>query len=193
MGNWIIIGLVGPIASGKGVIAEHLRIMDYTYQSLSDRVREETIRLGLESSRVNLQNVGNQLRKQYGPAVLAERTVKLLKSTKENTVIDSIRNPSELSYLRNNLKAIIIGVDAPEELRLKWYLDRARERGEDPATSKDFFTANLRDLGIGEDQSGQQVSACLAMADYIIHNTGSKQELCDQLIEIISSNNRRLK
>jgi len=188
MGNRIIIGLVGPIASGKGVVAEHLRNMNYSYQSLSDRVREEVSRIGIENSRVNLQNIGNQLRERYGPAVLAVRTSKLLKSNnKKNIVIDSIRNPGELLYLRTSLKAIIIGINAPEELRLKWYLERAKERGEDSATIENFITANSRDLGVGEDQSGQQVDVCLAMADYTVHNTGSKQELCDQLNKIISN------
>ncbi len=54
----IVIGLVGPIASGKGTISEYLKSQGFVYFSLSDVVREETVARGLEMSRKNLQDVG---------------------------------------------------------------------------------------------------------------------------------------
>ena len=182
----IIIGLVGPIASGKGFLASHLTDLGFEYQSLSDRVRDEARLRSVELNRKNLQDIGNELREKFGGQVLAERTAILLLDSENPIVIDSIRNPGEIEFLRETLGVKIIGITAPEELRLEWYLSRSRERNEDGVSVEDFMRANSRDLGQGESISGQQVNKCLEMADYIIENNGSKEqliEICDHLLE----------
>ena len=181
-----VIGLVGPIASGKSVVAQFLRDQGFAYQSLSDRVRDEANLRGLPLTRANLQNIGNELREEFGAAVLAERSAILLGSHTDYVVIDSIRNPAEIVYLKEVLGAVIIGIDAPEELRLAWYLERAKHRGEDNPTTEDFLRANARDLGIGEGATGQQVTASLNLADAVIQNLGSKEELIERFMEIFN-------
>lgn len=176
-----IIGLVGPIASGKGVVAKYLKSLGFDLYSLSDRVREEAALRGLSLIRENLQNVGNDLRAIYGGQVLAERTLELMTGLEECIVIDAIRNPAEIEFLKKELGVTIIGIDADTEKRMEWYLWRAGERGEDGATEEDFFRANNRDLGIGEEDSGQQVGRCLDMADIIIRNEGSKRYLLEEV------------
>jgi len=185
MADKLVIGLVGPIASGKSIIAHLLQDQGFTYQSLSDRVRDEAKSRGLPLTRANLQNIGNELREKFGATILAERSAILLGPHTDYAVIDSIRNPAEIAYLRNNLGALIIGIDAPVELRLAWYLDRARQRGEDNPTPEDFFRANERDLGVGEGASGQQVTACLGLADKVLQNRGSKEELIESFLEVL--------
>ncbi|KKT42469.1 MAG: hypothetical protein UW88_C0004G0016 [Candidatus Collierbacteria bacterium GW2011_GWD2_45_10] len=175
----MVIGLVGPIASGKGEVAKYLRDLGFTVLSLSDRVREEVSARGLPLSRENLQNVGNDLREIFGGHVLAERTLELLGSTDGNVVIDSIRNPSEIEFLRHVLGITVIGIDASPELRMEWYLDRAWRRGEDGTSDADFVRANNRDLGLGENNFGQQVVRCLEMADVVIQNEDTKKHLLE--------------
>ncbi|MBI3282689.1 AAA family ATPase [Candidatus Curtissbacteria bacterium] len=165
----IVIGLVGPIASGKGVIAKYLKELGFSHQSLSDRLREEFARRGASSERFSLQDLGNELRQIHGNAVLAELSIAKLKGDEEYVVIDSIRNPGEIEYLRSSLDIFIIGVDAKDEDRLVWYLERAKKRGEDTAKPESFWAANQRDLG-EENDSGQQVSRCLVMADTVLIN-----------------------
>lgn len=186
MSEKLIIGLVGPIASGKGVVAQFLKESGFVYQSLSDRIREEMTAKGLPITREGLQNYGNYLRETFGNEVLAKMTVDLLVSAEGNICIDSIRNPGELLFLREHLGAVIIGVDAPEELRLQWYLERSLARGEDSVSPVDFYKAAARDLGQGEKISGQQVSACLELSDFVLTNHGSKEELREQLAELFT-------
>lgn len=169
----IVIGLVGPMAGGKGVLAQHFAVNGFHYQSLSDRVREEADRRGLVRTRVVLQDVGNDLRFRYGPCILAERTVAMIPDDVTMIVIEGIRNHGELIYLREVLDAVIIGVNAPAELRLQWYLKRAVERGEDGVTEDDFWKADARDRGEGETIFGQQGAQCMRMVDYRIQNDGS--------------------
>ncbi|PIR99466.1 hypothetical protein COT86_03875 [Candidatus Collierbacteria bacterium CG10_big_fil_rev_8_21_14_0_10_43_36] len=173
------VGLVGPIASGKGEVVKYLKKLGFTVFSLSDRVREEVCVRGLPLSRENLQNIGNELRETYGGHILAERTLEMLGDFEGNIVIDSIRNPSEIEFLKEALGITIIGIDASPEHRLEWYIDRAWKRGEDGTMEKDFVKANSRDLGLGENNFGQQVGRCLAMADVIIQNEDTKKHLLE--------------
>ena len=180
--NRIVIGLTGSLCSGKGTLANHFKDLDFQHQVLSDRLREELRLRGQEISRTTLQDIGNELRETYGGAVLAIKTAELMADVRGNIVIDGVRNPEEAIYLREVLGAKIIGVDAPVEKRLEWYLSRAKERGEDGNTSEDFTRDNSRDFGHGEPRSGQQVGMCLQMADVLIWNNGSKTDLnneCD--------------
>ena len=122
----VVIGLVGPIASGKGFLAEFLIKKGFAYWSLSDRVREETDRRGLPRERGILQDIGNELRLSFGPVVLVRQTLALISDAAELVIIDSIRNPMELDFLKA-LGTVIVGVDASVENRLGWYLERAKK------------------------------------------------------------------
>lgn len=169
----IVIGLVGPIASGKGFLGKYLEELGFFYTSTSDRVRDEANRRGIVPTRENLQDIGNELREEYGAAVLVERCLVLIPTEAELVVIDGMRNPGEVRFVKELLGGSIIGVDAPVELRLKWYLERAKKRGEDGVTEADFWRANNRDLGMGEDPLGQQGRTTFALSNRVIFNDGA--------------------
>lgn len=170
----IVIGLVGPIASGKGFLGKYLEDRGFFYTSTSDRVRDEAKRRGIDSARENLQDIGNQLREDFGVAVLVERCLILIPDETKLVVIDGMRNPGEVRFVKDKLDGQIVGVDAPVALRLKWYLERAKRRGEDGVTEADFWRANSRDLGEGENSLGQQGSKTFQMSDRVIFNDGSE-------------------
>ena len=176
----IIIGLTGSLCSGKGTVAKHLSELGFHHYVLSDRIRDEIRARGQEITRTLLQDVGNELRETFGGSILAERTVEILEGVDGNIVIDGVRNPDEINYLKKYLDAKIVGVDAPVESRLKWYLARAAERGEDGTTAEDFKKHNDRDFGIGEPSLGQQVGKCFEEADTVIFNLGCKADLNDE-------------
>lgn len=177
-----VIGLVGPISSGKSYVGKYLQNhLGFVYESLSQRVREEADRLGIPRERESLQDVGNGLREIHGVAVLAEMTVELLSGVEGNIVIDGLRNPGEIMFLKQVYDIEVLAINAPVELRLQWYLARSEERGEEAGSEERFWISNNRDLGIGEPADGQQVAACMDMADYMLQNDGSKKRLCESL------------
>jgi len=184
----IIIGLTGTICGGKGTLATHLIDLGFNHFVLSDRIRDEIRIRGQEITRALLQDVGNELRNKFGGAVLAQRTADLMADAEGNVVIDGVRNPDEIKFLRNVLGASILGVDAPKETRCEWYLERAKSRGEDGTSIADFERDNNRDLGIGEPGTGQQVSKCLELADVVIENNGSKQDLFNECNQFLKDN-----
>ena len=96
-----VIGLVGPTSSGKGTVAQMFRERGYEYYSLSDMIREEAVRRGLDLKVTRiLQDLGDELRQKFGEAVLAERTVrKINMSEGRKIVIDSIRHPAEARFI----------------------------------------------------------------------------------------------
>ncbi len=175
--NKIVIGLVGPIASGKGVLIDHLKEFGFDIYSLSDEVRKEAKTRNLSLTREVLQNLGDELRERFGDQVLAERALFSAMGVEKNLVFDSIRNPGEIFYLRNLTDIKIVGVDAPPEIRAKWYLQRAKDRGEDVPDLDHFFKASLRDSGFHENASGQQVDKCMQLADVKLLNTGTKDDI----------------
>ena|SRR3989344_6055893 len=165
----MIVGVTGPIASGKSVFAEMLVERGFIRFTLSEEVREECKIRGLPIQRTTLQDIGNEMRAAHGNGYWARRLLAKVQSGK-NYVIEGIRNPGEVEELRKERNFVLIGFNAPEELRLKWIL--ARTKGSDPKTIEGIRAIDKRDRGIGERKSGQQSEACFAMADaYIINNT----------------------
>jgi dephospho-CoA kinase len=97
------------------------------------------------------------------------------------SVVDSIRNAAEVAYLRGLGDFFLIGVDAPVEIRF----ERARLRGrnESAATLEEFRAKEAEELRGGE--TGQQLEACLRLADVLIVNDGTLEELERKLGEAL--------
>ncbi|MEK7495652.1 MAG: AAA family ATPase [Patescibacteria group bacterium] len=166
-----IIGVVGQIASGKGILVNYLTShFNFISFSLSSIVHDELKKKGIKKfTRQTLQDVGDELRRGYGDEVLARRLDEAIKGQKkENIVIEGIRNPAEIEFLKKNQNFILIGVKANRELRFKRLLSRGKEW--DPKTYEDFFKVDRRDIGVGQNKSGQQVGKCLAYCDYVVTN-----------------------
>lgn len=82
MTNKIIIGLTGPFGSGCSYIATNILIEEgYKYISLSDILREEIS--SENSTRSDLQDKGNELRKQKGANYLAKRAIEIINSLED--------------------------------------------------------------------------------------------------------------
>lgn len=174
----MIIGLTGKNASGKGEVANYLKSKGFIYYSLSDALREEATKKGLEHSRENLINLGNALRKKYGSNYLAvqinDKIKQQLKHNKnKNFVIDSIRSPYEAKELMKNNNFVLVGVDAPIELRFKRLLERSRLG--DAKTLEEFKQQEQRENL--KSETNQQLDATFGMADKFILNDGSLKEL----------------
>ena len=69
----MIVGLTGRNAAGKGMAAEYLKSKGFGFHSLSDVIREEVRRRGLELTRDALIATGRELRARHGTGYLAER------------------------------------------------------------------------------------------------------------------------
>ncbi len=124
----MIIGLTGKNGSGKTAVSEYLISRGFEYHSLSDAIREEIRKRGLQITREVLIDVGNELREKFGPGILAERILPNLESD-QNYVIDSIRNPQEVDVLRSRSDFTLLALEAEQATRF----ERSRRRGRENA------------------------------------------------------------
>ena len=177
----MVIGLTSRNAAGKDEVARYLvEQRGFSYFSLSDILRSELSRRNLSITRESLYKLGNSLREKRGPGALAELAFKALEKVKRAVVV-SIRNPGEVEVLRQREDFILVGVDAPLELR--W--ERARDRGRpgDPVSFEEFTAQEQAELAGTTHQ--QQLDACLAMSDRVLINDGSLEELYRKMEELL--------
>ena len=184
----MIIGLTGKNASGKGEVATYLKAKGFVYYSLSDVIREEAAKMGIERSRDNLIDLGNNLRKKFGPDYLAkeinDKIKQQLKAKKsQNFVVDSIRSPYEAKELIKNKGFILIGVDAPIELRFKRLLER--NRAGDAKTLEKFKQQEQRENL--KNDTNQQLDATFGMAKKVIVNNSTLKELHNKIDKLLKS------
>ena len=184
----MIMGLTGRNAAGKGEAANYLKTKGFIYYSLSDIIREEATKRGLDHSRENLISLGNELRKNHAPNYLAEQTNikiknELSKNNRANFAIDSIRSPFEVKELMKNKEFILVGVDAPVELRFRRLLERNRLG--DAKTLEDFKKQEERENT--KNETSQQLDATFKMAKKIIVNDGTLEELHKKIEGLIKN------
>ncbi|MBI3335598.1 MAG: AAA family ATPase [Candidatus Portnoybacteria bacterium] len=168
----IIIGLTGFIASGKGSAADIVKNeFGFAYYSLSDQVRQMAKYYGNQVTREILQSIGDEMRHMLGGDILAKLTAALIwAEAKDHAVIDGIRNPHEVEFLRQNPYFKLIAVVAESKVRFERLLKRGRPS--DPKTFEDFIIMDDRDQGMGQNDLGQQVKKCVDMADYVLDGNG---------------------
>ncbi|MCI4445736.1 MAG: AAA family ATPase [Candidatus Aminicenantes bacterium] len=169
-----LIGLTGTNGAGKGEVAAFFKGLGYAYISLSDILRDELKKRGLEISRDNLIACGNELREKYGPDILARRAAEKIAGP---TVIDSIRNSKEVEYLRSLGQFILIAVDAPVEIRF----ERVKKRGRNESASTLEEFRQKEELERRGQLNGQQLEACMSLADITIINDSTVEDLRHKL------------
>ncbi len=175
----MIIGFTGKNGAGKTIVIDYLKSKGFETFSLSDILREEIRKKGLVEERENLIKIGNELREKYGPGILAKLALDKVEKI-DNVAIDSIRNLYEIEELRKNKDFILIGIEAPVELRYKRIVERKRI-GEN--ISLEQFI-EIEEKENSNDEKKQQLNKCLELADKIIENIGGIEELY-QKIDII--------
>lgn len=181
----IYIGVVGQIAAGKELFAQYLvEKYQFTTFSLSTILHQQLSQRGINQfNRKTLQDLGDKMRQRYGDDILAKRTIRLLANDKRSVVITGIRNPAEVRYLKRQKNFFLVAIKAKRKIRFQRVLHRAKPW--DPKTWSDFYKIDRRDFGIGQEKSGQQVGACIKMADFVLTNNKDKKDFQDKVERLI--------
>jgi len=164
----LVIGLTGENCAGKTTAVDYLTKKSFYPLSLSDVIREELQAEGKALTRENLINKGNDLRENFGPAILAVR-IKEKMSSDKNYVIDSIRNPAEAEELKRLDGFYLIYITADPETRFERLKNRGRE--EDPKTFEAFQEIEKLEMENAE-KTKQNLKKTFEMASSTIVNDG---------------------
>lgn len=176
----LVIGVTGLKAAGKDVICERLALHGFGVYRLSDPLRVEAAKRGIQEPTVaRLQDLGNEGRRKGGPGYWAERLLDMAKERGHALVaVNGIRNPGEIEILRKE-NFVLVGVVAPILTRAARFLNR--DRVGDPPTLEGFLQVDDRDRGVGEPLDGQQVDKCIAQVaqENLYNNAGSPEEFVE--------------
>lgn len=177
----MIIGITGKYCAGKDLAAEYIVSKGFTHYSLSNFIREEAKRRNLVSDRPTLINLGNELRERYGPGVLGKKALEQFEPGK-NYVVSSIRNPAEVKELRASPAFTLVGLDAPLDLR--WKRMQERPDKQDNIRTYEEFVASER-AEQSADPTKQQLHLVFTLADVVIMNDSSKEQLYSQIDQLL--------
>ncbi len=169
-----IIGLTGSFGSGCTYVAKNiLSNISFRPISLSDILKEEYRSeknfKGDHIPRQELQDFGDLIRKEKGLDYFAKRAYEEIQQ-KNNTelkwVIDSIRNPGEIHYLR----------EQSQRFFLLGFMQQRKKDGIGLVqilfimATKKFDEDDDRDTGRESLSNGQRVEDCFAEADVVFSN-----------------------
>ena len=112
--------------------------------------------------------------------MLAEMLLDILGG--EDAVVDSIRTPGEVEALRKRDDFILIEVRANTETR--WERLQNRARPGDPL-DKETFIKQENAEAVAEDEAGQALNATAELADLVILNDGTEDDLINDLDELL--------
>ena|SRR3989344_2747228 len=176
----MIIGIVGQNGSGKDTVAEYLQSKGFNHISISNGLREEAARRGIEPTKDNLITLGNQLRNEYGNFILAKIALDKTEAGKDY-VVTSIRNPGEIEELKKSGSFTLLNVEAP--LNLRFERMRTRNRQGDPLSYEQFLEIERRE---NTNQSNTtNIKACQDMANFTIINNGTLEELNNMISQVL--------
>ncbi len=180
-----IIGVTGAFGSGKSTASVFLEVAGFKKIILSQFLEEEAIKRGLEVTRKILQDIGNEWREKYGSEILAQKALeKVSKDASGKTVIDGIRNVSEIEFLRNSGNFKLIAIVSDKKVRFERLIKLKRREF---LTWELFENLDSRDAGLNEKETGLQVDKCITLADYSIENNDSEEDFKNKLEELLKN------
>lgn len=166
----MILGLTGPMASGKNTAIQALLKKGFKRVTMSDVIKVEADKLGIPQERARIQDFANSVRAKEGAGAWAKRCLaKIRAEGGDQWVVDGIRNPAEIDEFEADPGFILVAILLGEAEIVKRILDRKRDM--DPTDPKEISKRLRRDWGVDEPPEGQQTGLCVRRADYFFDNS----------------------
>lgn len=175
----IIIGITGTLGAGKGTVVDYLvNNKGFKHYSVRKFLIGEIEKKGLPINRDTMTEVANELRANHSPSYIIEQLYKKAVDSGGNTIIESIRTPGEVEFLKKQGEFYLIAVDADPHIRYQRITIRATET--DHINFNTFISNEKREFTT-TDPNKQNLSRCIQLADIVLQNNGSMDELNLQL------------
>lgn len=180
----MIIGIAGTIGAGKGTVVEYLKSKGFVHYSSSQVLRDKLTEQGLPHIRDNLSPLATKIRAEDPAGLPKINYERYLKEKPTNAVFEALHTVGEAEFIKS-IGGVIVGVDADIKIRYERTVGRGEER--DRASFEDFQKqARIEDEGSHEDPSrDNNIRAIFKMADHVLINDGTKQELDAQIETVL--------
>jgi dephospho-CoA kinase len=185
-----IIGLAGTNGSGKDTVGRILvEQHGYLFVSVTDLLRAEAVRRGLEPNRENLRTISAEWRRESGKlGVLVDKAVEEFKQAgteHKGLVMASMRNPGEADRI-HELGGMMVWVDANPHVRYERIQANAATRGraaEDVKTFEQFQAEEVAEMNQSGDAATLDMSAVKSRCDVFIQNDNNNLEAFHTLVK----------
>ena len=164
----IVLGLIGEMAAGKTTATAYLEAHYHaeTFR-FSTSLRDILTRLHKEHTRDNLQQLSTVLRGLFGDDVLSKVIAQdVAKADAEFIVVEGIRRPGDIAYLRDLPNFYLVGLQTEEKIRF----ERLRSRSENPDDAGKSWEDFQKE---SHQESEEKIRELIQKADYIIENDSS--------------------
>lgn len=181
MNNKIILGFVGQIASGKGTAAAYLKEKHQaSVHRFSTMLRDVLNRLYLEVNRDNLQKLSSATREYFGSDTLSKVIAEDVKKDDNRLlVIDGIRRPDDVKYLKNIPGFILVNISADIEKKYERIISRNENTDDTKKTLEEFKNDHEREAEV-------QINEIAKQATEHIDNNETLEKLYEQLDTLVN-------
>jgi dephospho-CoA kinase len=179
----IIIGITGTIGAGKGTIVDYLeKEKGFAHYSVRAFLLDEIRKRGLPENRDSMYSLANDLRSIHGASYVTDQLYKEAVRSGKNCIIESIRTQGEIESLRRKSNFYLFAVNADPVIRYERITIRQSETDQIPFPA--FLENEAREMDT-TDPNKQNLRKCIAAADFLLVNNGSKEELIMQVENIL--------
>lgn len=175
-----ILGLVGPIASGKDTVKKYLeQKYDATGCRFSSILRDILERINLPNSRENMQGLSTILRQKFGEDILAKAiAADAIKLKGDIVVVDGVRRLADIKFLKRAPNFALVAIDAKPEIRYQRLVKRAENAGDAKKTYRQFLKDHQYETEL-------TIPILMKKAKYKLDNNGSLADLYKQIDKLI--------
>lgn len=154
----------------------------FAHFSVRQFLLKEIRKRQMPENRDSMVVVANELRQFNSPSYITDQLYIEAVRTGKNAVIESIRTPGEIVSLRQKGKFYLLATDADPKIRF----ERIRKRNsETDQVDNETFIENERREMSSSDPNHQNLQKCREMADFIILNNGTVEELINEVDKLI--------
>lgn len=179
----IILGITGQPVAGKDTVADYLtKTRGFKKYTFGDILREEMKALDLPMDRSSMSKYATEMKAKFGNDYLCYG---IFKKIDGDSTTPGVRSTMEVKAFREKYGSDfkLVFVDATIENRYKWA--QARQREGDLVTFEQFKLEEERERnGV---TGSQEVDKVVEMADIIIKNDSSIEDLYKKVDEMIQN------
>jgi dephospho-CoA kinase len=163
-----VIGFCGLPGSGKSTVLKAIEDLGIIV-TMGDVIRNEANHRNIAPSDENLGKIALELRKNYGPEVIAEKCVNLIKKLESEVIfIDGLRSMAEVTVFRKYWKFPLIVTVVNEKIRYERLSNR--KRPDDPNSLSEIRDRDQREISFG-------LNEVIENANYKINNNLSEVDV----------------